>query len=84
MKAVLMNSADKIQGTLGMSRTLVDTGGNNWLTSEAYLDNQLAINNPDNGKIPLDNQMGTGHSTLIVHFNNMPRANPIMEVRWSR
>jgi hypothetical protein len=56
MKAVLMNSADKLQDTgngllLGMSRTLLDIPSRSWLDSDAYRD----------PKIPLDAQMGTGH-----------------------
>jgi len=56
MKAVLLNSADKIQDfgdglRLGMSRTLIDKLNRNWLLTEAY----------KNPKIPLDPQMGAGH-----------------------
>ncbi|MGJ5673756.1 MAG: S8 family serine peptidase [Nostochopsis sp.] len=56
MKAVLLNSADKIQDTgdglrLGMTRTLINKQNQNWLASDVY----------KNPKIPLDNQMGAGH-----------------------
>ena len=59
MKAVLMNSADKIQDTgdgkyLGMDRTVVMQGIGNtdtWLDSPAFTDQT----------IPLDMEMGTGH-----------------------
>ncbi|WP_242040381.1 S8 family serine peptidase [Anabaena subtropica] len=56
MKAVLLNSAEKIQDSgdglrLDMTRTLIDKQSQDWLTSDAYLD----------PKIPLDAQMGTGH-----------------------
>jgi len=56
MKAVLLNSADKIQDTgdgllLGMSRTTLAKDNRTWLDSDAYKD----------PKIPLDIQMGTGH-----------------------
>jgi len=56
MKAVLLNSADKIQDlgngfNLGMSRTLYDQHHQSWLTSKAYFD----------ARIPLDIQMGAGH-----------------------
>jgi hypothetical protein len=56
MKAVLLNSADKIQDSgdglrLGMSWTLIDKQNKNWLDSDAYKD----------PKIPLDAQMGAGH-----------------------
>ncbi len=55
-KAVLMNSADKLQDAgdgllLGMSRTLLNIPNRSWLESDAYRD----------VKIPLDAQMGTGH-----------------------
>ncbi len=55
MKAVLLNSADKIKDTgnglaLGMSRTIVDKANRTWLESEAYRDPQ----------IPLNIQMGSG------------------------
>jgi subtilisin family serine protease len=56
MKAVLMNSADKIEDTsgtgqlLGMEKTILDTNGDNWLQSDAFL----------NTSIPLDDQMGAG------------------------
>jgi len=56
MKAVLLNSADKIQDRgdglrLGMTRTLVNKQNQDWLSSDAYKD----------PKIPLDAQMGAGH-----------------------
>jgi hypothetical protein len=56
MKAVLLNSADKLadQGDglrLGMTRTLIDKQNHDWLASDAY----------ENPKIPLDAQMGAGH-----------------------
>ncbi len=55
MKAVLMNSAEKIkdQGNgqnLGMSRTILAKNNLNWLEGDAYQDRE----------IPLDYQMGTG------------------------
>ncbi|WP_042341410.1 S8 family serine peptidase [Calothrix sp. PCC 7507] len=56
MKAVLLNSADKIQDSgdglrLGMTKTLIDKQNQDWLSSDAYKD----------PKIPLDSQMGAGH-----------------------
>jgi Subtilase family len=56
MKAVLMNSADKIKDKgdgmmLGMTRTLLDLGEKNWMDSDAYSDRA----------IPIDSQMGAGH-----------------------
>jgi len=65
MKAVLMNSADKIRddgtfvfngnvvpqgGLLGMEKTITNTAGNNWTQSDAFTSRT----------IPLDAQMGTG------------------------
>jgi len=55
MKAVLMNSTDKIKDrgdglTLGMTKTIIDKNNSDWLASDAYRD----------PKIPLDAQMGTG------------------------
>ena len=55
MKAVLLNSADKIKDTgdgllLGMTRTVLGKDNRNWLESDAYKD----------PKIPVDYQMGGG------------------------
>ncbi|HBE18426.1 MAG TPA: peptidase S8 and S53 subtilisin kexin sedolisin [Cyanobacteria bacterium UBA11149] len=60
MKAVLLNSADKIQDngdglSLGMSRTVLGKDNSSWLDSDAYKDE----------KIPLDMQMGTGHLNVF-------------------
>ncbi|MCI0640779.1 MAG: S8 family serine peptidase [Gemmataceae bacterium] len=57
LKAVLMNSADKIQGLLGMSRTVLKKDGTNWNDSDA----KDAIGNEAGRFIPLDSEMGTGH-----------------------
>ena len=56
MKAVLLNSADKLEDTgdgllLGMSRTLYDESNLTWLESDAYQD----------PAIPLHTELGTGH-----------------------
>ncbi|WP_353932559.1 S8 family serine peptidase [Okeanomitos corallinicola TIOX110] len=56
MKAVLLNSAEKIQDngnglSLGMTKNLIDKQNRNWFASDAYKSPQ----------IPLDPQMGTGH-----------------------
>lgn len=55
MKAVLLNSADKIQDagdglTLGMSRTILDKNNRSWVESDSYTDRTL----------PLNTQMGAG------------------------
>ena len=60
MKAVLLNSADKIKDngdglSLGMSRTMLGKDNSTWLDSDAYKD----------PKIPLDIQMGTGHLNVF-------------------
>ena len=60
MKAVLLNSADKIKDKgdglyLGMSRTMEGKDSRNWLDSDAYKDDG----------IPLDMQMGTGHLNVF-------------------
>jgi Subtilase family len=56
MKAVLLNSADKVQDNgngqfLGMTRTVLTKANKTWLESEAYTDIRY----------PLDYQMGAGH-----------------------
>jgi hypothetical protein len=52
MKAVLLNSADKIQGVLGMERTVLKKDGTStWAGSDADTDDE----------IPLDIEMGAGH-----------------------
>lgn len=55
MKAVLLNSADKIKDRgdglrLGMTRTLLAKNNRDWLESDAY----------QNRQIPMDYQLGTG------------------------
>lgn len=60
MKAVLLNSADKIKDKgdgvfLGMTRTLLTKDNRTWLDSDAYKD----------PKIPLDIQMGTGQLNVF-------------------
>ncbi len=56
MKVVLMNSADKVEDTgdgnlLGMTRTVLDTSGNDWFASTAATDAQ----------IPVHPEFGAGH-----------------------
>lgn len=60
MKAVLLNSADKIQdrgngSLLGMEKTILNEKNSNWLESDAY----------QNPRVPLDIQMGTGHLNVF-------------------
>jgi hypothetical protein len=51
-KAILLNSADKVQGILGMNKTITTTGGQNFLQEQA--------NNVVTSTSPLDPQMGSG------------------------
>lgn len=49
MKAVLLNSADKVQDTgdgllLGMSKTIIDKQNRNWLDSDAYRQPKVSLN----------------------------------------
>ncbi len=60
MKAVLMNSADKIKDNgdgllLGMTRTIFDKNHSDWIGSDAYR----------NPKTPLHAQMGTGQLNAL-------------------
>ena len=60
MKAVMLNSADKIKDSgdglrLGMSRTIIDKQNQDWLASDAYRE----------PKIPLDAQTGTGQLNVF-------------------
>jgi Subtilase family len=82
MKAVLLNSADKIKDTgnglhLAMSRTIVDKNNRSWLDSDAYRD----------PKIPLHTQMGTGQANAFRAYQQFspgqwsPNA-PIPAIGW--
>jgi hypothetical protein len=51
MKAVILNSADKIKDIIGMERTVVNLGDSNWFGTDAHSD----------PFIPLDREMGVGH-----------------------
>lgn len=60
MKAVLLNSAEKIHDSgnglrLGMSRTILTKNNRTWLDSDAYRD----------AKIPLNYEMGAGHLNVL-------------------
>jgi len=82
MKAILMNSADKIldQGNglhLGMFRTTLNQRNQNWLDSDAYASTQ----------IPLDAQMGTGHLNAYRAYQQFSPgqwspANPVPAIGW--
>jgi subtilisin family serine protease len=50
-KAILLNSADKIDGIIGMERTVGRESGGDWFSTIAH----------SNAAIPLDDEMGAGH-----------------------
>ncbi len=62
MRAVMVNSVNKMDGVLGMTRTIIDNQDQDWLASEAYLSEE----------IPLDDQMGAGQldvSRALLQYN---------------
>ena len=66
MKAILLDSADKIQDSgdglrLGMTKTLIDKQNKDWLATDAY----------KNPKIPLDAQMGAGHLNAFRGYQQL-------------
>jgi hypothetical protein len=66
MKAVLLNSADKLQDSgdglrLGMSRTLLDESNQDWMASDAYRDQA----------IPLHAELGTGHLNAFRAYEQL-------------
>ncbi len=58
MRAVMVNSTDKLSGVLGMTRTITDRQDQDWLASEAYA----------SMSIPLDDQMGAGQLNVSRAF----------------
>jgi hypothetical protein len=56
MKAILMNSAEKVSGRIGMGRTVLKQNNTTWDQSDARDD----PGNPAGRAIPLDDEMGTG------------------------
>jgi subtilisin family serine protease len=82
MKAVLLNSADKIQDSgdgllLGMERTTINEKNQTWLDSDAY----------QNPRIPLDIQMGTGHLNIYRAYQQFrsgqqPARLPVQAIGW--
>lgn len=69
MKAILLNSADKIQDRgdlmhLGMTKTIIDKQNQNWTSSDAYSD----------PKIPLHAQMGTGQLNAFRAYQQFSAA----------
>lgn len=81
-KAVLMNSADKLQDAgdglrLEMTRDVVDQRQRNWLQSDAYRDRA----------IPIDNEMGTGHLNAYRAYQQFSPgqwsdASPVPAIGW--
>jgi hypothetical protein len=66
MKAILLNSADKIKDSgdglrLGMTRTLIEKQNLDWLATAAY----------KNAKISLDAQMGAGHLNAFRAYQQL-------------
>lgn len=69
MKAVLLNSADKVQERsdfrhLGMTKTIIDKQNQDWTRSDAYRD----------PKIPLHAQMGTGQLNAFRAYHQFRAA----------
>jgi subtilisin family serine protease len=84
IKAVIMNSADKLEGVNGTNRTITNHFGLNWTEVAAYADITT----------PLDESMGTGHLNArraVQQFSSghysptvMGIENPIPAVGWSQ
>jgi hypothetical protein len=83
MKAVLLNSADKIQDSgdgllLGMERTILSKKNLTWLDSDAYV----------NPRIPLDIEMGTGQLNVFRAYEQFrggqnPPDNYVPAIGWN-
>ncbi|MFM7572374.1 MAG: S8 family serine peptidase [Snowella sp.] len=83
MKAVLINSADKLQDSgdnnlLGMTRTVLTRKNKNWLDSEAF----------PNPQIPLDMEMGAGQLNAFRAYQQFsagfwPSDRPIPPLGWN-
>jgi subtilisin family serine protease len=78
MKAAIMNSADKVSGRLGMTRTVEKANGDTWDQSPAATD----------PLIPLDEDMGAGHlnaSRALQQFSPGefdPNGAPVPVIGW--
>jgi Subtilase family len=82
MKAVLLNSADKIQDVgdglrLGMTRTMLAKNNRDWTESEAYRDPQ----------VPLDYQLGAGQLNAFRAFQQFSAGqyhpmSPVPAIGW--
>lgn len=83
MKAVLMNSADKVQDKgdgllLGMTRTILEKNNTTWLESDAY----------QQSKIPLNIQMGAGQLNAFRAYQQFSAGEwqpnrPVPVIGWS-
>ncbi|MGD1859156.1 MAG: S8 family serine peptidase [Leptolyngbyaceae cyanobacterium] len=83
MKAVLLNSADKLADKgdgllLGMARTLYDESNQTWLESDAYRDQTR----------PLHSDLGTGHLNALRALQQLQggqwsEAAPVPAIGWS-
>ncbi|MCI0640573.1 MAG: carboxypeptidase regulatory-like domain-containing protein [Gemmataceae bacterium] len=85
MKAVLLNSADKIEGHLGMEKTIVKRDGTTtWIQTQAYTD----------AAVPLDDELGAGQlnarralnqfsSGAVEFLNNDGTPKPVPVVGWT-
>ena len=60
MKAILLNSADKISGVHGSAREVINKAGANWLTTSAYT----------SPFVSLDEEMGAGHLNVDSALDN--------------
>jgi Subtilase family len=78
MRAVMINSATKVDGLLGMTRTIVDRQDQGWLASEAYLSQD----------VPLDDQMGAGQldvSRALVQYDAGEQGPGVVEsIGWDK
>ncbi len=78
MKAVMMNSADKVSGRLGSTRTVLKKNGDTWDQSDADRDDF----------IPLDEEMGAGHlnvSRALTQYSSGaqgPNGVPVPLIGW--
>ncbi|MEL6160062.1 MAG: S8 family serine peptidase [Cyanobacteria bacterium J06627_32] len=66
MKSVILNAADKLEdpgdgSILGMARTLLDEGGDDWTESDAYSDQ----------RVPLHAELGTGHLNAFRAYEQL-------------
>jgi len=61
MKAILLNSADKLDGVLGSTRDVVNSGNQNWLTTPAF----------NSASVSLDIHLGAGHLNAAGALTNL-------------